>query len=350
MARISLTAHGRNTLLDYYRAHPDPQVRLRAHILLLLAAGYTWGAVAAVLFTSPDTIARWKGRSEQGGLGAVLGHPRGRKASAACAWAAAVVVWVLTRRPAEFGFARSRWSCEAVAVVLRDGHAVPVGRETVRRWLRSAGLVWRRPRPVPRPKDPGRGAKLAALRRLLHALPGDETAVFMDEVDVNTNPKVGCMWMRTGQQAAVETPGTNDKRYLAGSIHWRTGRVFLTEGLPREGRSAALFCRHLDDLRRALRHYRVIHVICDNARTHKPGRSRLVQEYLAAWGQRVVLRYLPTYAPECNPIERVWWRLHEAVTRNHRCGSMEELLDLTFEWFSCRTHFRVQCSVYEAHK
>jgi hypothetical protein len=39
----------------------------------------------------------------------------------------------------------------------------------------------------------------------------------MDEVDVNLNPKVGCMWMLRGHQAAVETPGTNEKRYLAGA-------------------------------------------------------------------------------------------------------------------------------------
>jgi DDE superfamily endonuclease len=234
-----------------------------------------------------------------------------------------------------------------VAVLLRDDHAAPVSRETVRRWLRSAGLVWRRPRPTLRPKDPERQAKLDALRGLLRGLPDDETAVFMDEVDVNLNPEVGCMWMRRGEQAAVETPGTNEKRYLAGSIHWRTGRLVLTEGRPREGRSAGLFCRHLDDLRRAFRQYRVVHVVCDNARTHKPEQSRLVKEYLGRWGHRVVLHYLPAYAPECNPIERVWWRLHEAVTRNHRCGSLDELLELTFEWFASRAHFRVRCSVYD---
>src|SRR5262245_45448214 len=350
MTSILVTAEDRNALLDHYRADPDPQVRLRAHILLLLADGYPWAAIAAVLFTSPDTIARWKGRFERGGVTAILGRPRGRKRSAAWAWAAVVVLWVLTRRPAAFGFARSRWSCEAVAVLLRDDYAVPASRETVRRWLRHAGLVWRRPRPTVKPKDPDRQAKLDALRELLGGLPDDETAVFMDEVDVNLNPKVGPMWMRQGQQAAIPTPGTNEKRYLAGSIHWRTGRVILTEGLPKEGRSAGLFCRHLDDLRRAFRHYRVIHVVCDNARTHKPERSKLVRQYLAAWGGRVVLHYLPTYAPECNPIERVWWRLHEAVTRNHRCDSMEALLQLTFVWFSCRTHFRVKCSVYEAQE
>jgi putative transposase len=347
MTSIRLTADQRKELLEQYRHAPDPRVCRRAHILLLLADGHPWASIAAVLYTSPDTIARWKRRFESGGAAGILGRPLGRKRSAAWAWAAVVAVWVLARRPAEFGFARSRWSCEAVAVVLREDHATPVSRETVRRWLRGSGLVWRRPRPTIRPKDPQRQAKLDALRRLLGGLPDDETAVFADEVDVNLNPKVGSMWMRRGEQAAVETPGTNERRYLAGSIHWRTGRVFLTEGKPREGRSAGLFLRHLDDLRRAFRHYRIIHIICDNAGTHTPEGSKLVRAYLKEWGHRVKLHYLPKYAPDTNPIERVWWRLHEAVTRNHRCASMGELLDLTFDWLQSRRYFRVRCSLYE---
>src|SRR5262249_18565684 len=148
-------------------------------------------------------------------------------------------------------------------------------------WLHHAGLVWRRPRPVLRPRDEQRQAKLDALRQLLAGLPADEAAVFMDEVEVNTNPKVGCMWMRKGEQAEVLTPGTNEKRLLAGSIHGRTGRLVLTRGAPEQGRDAALFCAHLDDLRRAFRRYKVVHVIGDNAKTHRPEQSRLVRAYLA---------------------------------------------------------------------
>jgi putative transposase len=347
MTSIRLAGGDRKDLLDHLRTDPDPQVRTRAHILLLLADGHPWATITAVLFVSHATVARWKQRFQAGGTGALFGRPRGRKRSAIHAWAAVVIAWVLARRPADFGFARSRWSCEAAAVALRDRDGIHVSRETVRRWLRADDLVWRRPRPVLRPRDPQRPEKLERLRALLHGLPADETAVFMDEVDVNLNPKIGRMWMRRGEQAVAETPGTNEKRYLAGSIHWRTGRVVLTEGRPKEGRGAALFCRHLDDLRLTFRHYKVIHVVCDNLNTHKPEKSLRVREYLAAWGHRVMLHYLPTYAPDCNPIERVWWRLHEAVTRNHRCESMEELLDLTFRWFRCRTHFRVESSVYE---
>jgi transposase len=346
MPGIHLSSSERQDLLDHYRRSPDPGIGHRAHILLLLADGHPWATIGAVLFCSPGTISRWQRRFETDGADAVLGRPRGRRKSRIHVWAALVVRWVLTLSPAEFRFARSRWSCEAAAVVLRQDFRVAVGRETVRLWLRDAGLVWRRPRPTIRPTDPDRERKLRASRALLKGLPADETAVFMDEVDVNLNPKVRCMWMRRGEQAAVETPGTNERRYLAGSIHWRTGRVILTEGRPREGRSAALFCRHLDDLRRAFRHYRVIHVLCDNAGTHTADGSRLVRAYLAEWGHRVRVHYLPKYAPDTNPIERVWWRLHEAVTRNHRCHTMAELLDLTFDWFESRTHFRAQSSVY----
>lgn len=346
MTRFPLTPADRRELLDHYRRPTEPETRLRSHILLLLDDAHSWATIRAVLFCSLGTISRWKRRFEADGVDAVFGRPRGRRRSGVHLWAILVVRWVLTLSPTHFRFARSRWSCEAVAVVLREDYRVTVGRETVRLWLRDAGLVWRRPRPTIRPKDPDREKTLAALRSLLKKPPPSETAVFMDEVDVNLNPKVGCQWVRRGQQAAVETPGTNQKRYLAGGIHWRTGRVLLTEGRPKEGRGAALFCRHLDDLRRAFRRYTVIHVICDNAGFHKADKSKAVKDYLKEWGHRVVLHYLPTYSPDCNPVERVWWRLHEAVTRNHRCRTIDELLDLTFDWFETRTHFRVQSSVH----
>ncbi len=54
--------------------------------------------------------------------------------------------------------------------------------------------------------------------------------------------------------------------------------------MPREGRGAALFCRHLADLRRAFRHCKVVHVICDNAGTHTAKWSKLVRAYLEERG------------------------------------------------------------------
>lgn len=79
---------------------------------------------------------------------------------------------------------------------------------------------------------------------------------------------------------------------------------------------------------------------------HTAEGSKLVRAKLKEWGHRVKVHYLSKYLPDTNPIERVRWRLHEAVTRNRRCQSMADLLDLTFDWFETGTHFRVQSSVY----
>jgi transposase len=253
------------------------------------------------------------------------------------------VAWVLEQTPRSFGLFRSRWSCATVVLLLWQEQRVQVSRETVRLWLHRQGLVWRRPRPVLGRKDPQRDVIVAALRRQMAATPADETWVFMDEVDLNLNPKIGSMWMRQGQQAQVATPGDNEKRYVAGSQHWRTGQVILTPGERGQGRNAALFVRHLEDLRHRLRRYRRIHVLCDNAKPHD---CRRVAEYLKAHGDRIVLHYLPKRAPDCNPIERVWWHLHDEITRNHRCQTMHELLDLALGWLESRNPFPVEGSVY----
>ena len=256
-------------------------------------------------------------------------------------WLVVVVRWLLQSTPRDFGFFRGRWSCELLAWLLRERERIRVSPETVRRGLHRMGFVWRRPRPVVGPRDPERATKLRRIQRLVADLPPDETVVFQDEVDVHLNPKIGSCWMARGRQAEVVTPGNNEKRHLSGSLHWRTGRLLLSA--PGRQRNAALFVSHLDDLRRQLRRYRVLHVVCDNAKFHD---CRAVREFLARHPGRIVLHYLPKHAPETNPIERVWWHLHETITRNHRCRSIEELLNEVFDWVNAQRQFYHQTASF----
>jgi len=337
---ISLTTEHRKTLLDWYRGKHPAELRLRAHIVLLLADGLTWAAVCAVLYCSRRTVARWKTRFQEQGPDGLLDRPRGTPCRFGTLWPALVVAWVKDFTPRAFGFLRSRWCCETLALLLWQLHQVDVSRETVRRWLRRENLVWRRPRPVLRRPDAERQTRLDKIRAVLRDLPDDETAVFEDEVDLALNPPLGCMWMERGQQAEVVTPGDNQKCYLAGSLHWRTGLLITTVGRKRD---AALFVAHLKDLLYRLRRYKKIHVICDNAKFHT---ARAVQEFYAQHQDRLEFHPLPRYAPECNPVERVWWRLHEAITRNHTCQDLAELVDLALAWLTDKRAFRVQDSVY----
>jgi transposase len=341
---IVLNPSQRCELLALYRKHPDPEVRFRAHILLLLADGHSWQEVSSLLFCSSRSIDRWVKRFHQEGLDGLCGRKRGRPFRFSFAWARLAVALVTQLSPTHFGSLRSRWTCALVALALHVRFDLCVSRETVRRWLHRSDMVYRRPRPVLGPRDAEREAKLAALRKLLEELPADETVVWQDEVDINTNPEIGRMWMRRGQQAQVPTPGTNQKRYVAGSIHWRTGQVFATDG---PQRNSELFLAHLDELRRRLRRYRKIHVICDNAKFHV---SQAVQVYLWEHRDRIELELLPAYSPDTNPVERVWWLLREHVTRNHRCRNQQELLEMVFAYLESESPFRLKDAEYQIPK
>jgi putative transposase len=337
---ITLTPDQRQDLMAIYRRDPDPDARRRAQILLLLSEGHTWAFVCSVMFCSSRTVSLWARRFRSEGTAAL--NPAPARPGKLARLGETIGEWVIGMRPGDFGLTRSRWSCSALALVLWWRLEIAVSAETVRRELHALGLAWRRPRPTLPDEDPDYAAIRERLGRLMRELPGDEAVVFQDEVDLNLNPEVGKMWMPKGCQAEVPTPGTNEKRYLAGSLSWRTGRVIAPAFGPK--RDSELFVAHLEGLRVSMRRYKVVHVICDNAKFHD---SRRVKSWLAEHGGRVKLHWLPKSAPELNPIERVWWHLREEITRNHRCDTIEELTDQTLEWLGLRGNFTVEDQHYE---
>jgi putative transposase len=335
---FSLTARKRKVLVRQFREGITPEA-LRALILLLAAHGLTYLVMQSLLGVSSRTIAGTKRRWDEGGITA-LATTRPARTKLLAAWLVTITTWVMEKTPRDFGLSRSRWSCATIAIVLVQEEGLSASLETIRRGLHESRLAWNRPRPVVGLKDPDYRRKLRNIQQRLRRMKPDETAVFQDEMDLHLNPKLGSMWMRIGQQATVATPGNNEKRHLAGSIHWRTGQVFVSP--PGTSRNSDLFLAHLDDLRRRLRRYRRIHVICDNAKFHT---SHAVQAYLKRH-PRIVLVLIPKYAPETNPTERIWWHLHETITRNHRCQSIQELVDQTFDWLAEHGRFKIDTSRY----
>lgn len=151
------------------------------------------------------------------------------------------------------------------------------------------------------------------------------------------------MRMVEGQQATVETPSNHEKRYLSGSIHWRTGQVRVTRGAPKQGRDTPLFLAHLDDLRSRVRRHRKIHVNFDSAKCHT---SEAEAVYPWEHRDRIDPHFLPKDSPDCTPIERVWWNIQDQITRNPRCRSIQELVDHMFTRLGIRNPFKVGDEVY----
>src|SRR4051794_29828005 len=72
---IVLSPQERNRLLDCYRHGSNRHLRLRAHIILLLAQGRSYRTIAAVLFCSSRTIRCWSQRFLEQRVEGLLGRP-----------------------------------------------------------------------------------------------------------------------------------------------------------------------------------------------------------------------------------------------------------------------------------
>jgi hypothetical protein len=100
-----------------------------------------------------------------------------------------------------------------------------VSAETVRRCLHALDWVWKRTKLAARDSNPERAAKWARIRYVSEHLGPRQALLFADELDLPLLPKVGSQWMPRGTQVEAMTPGKNERRYLAGALDLRTGRV-----------------------------------------------------------------------------------------------------------------------------
>lgn len=307
---------------------PEEQARRRAELrrarygyllalplLLLCATGRTPSEVAAVLFCSRSSVYRIVRAYRAGTLTfSETSEPtqQQRRLRLLTPSLKRSVQALLKTAPRALGWCRTRWSCAALATELHIRRGLEVSTETMRHWLHELGWEWKRAKLAAKDDDPQRVEKLARIRLAYEQLRAGVALFFADELDINLLPKVGYQWMPKGEQVAVMTPGTNEKRSLAGALDLTTGTSTHCVWYRKQ---TGLFLDLLATLDRSHPAPLFTHltVVVDNAKLHK---AKKVQPWLAAH-PRFELLYLPTYCPRANPIERAFGDVHDKCTRNH---------------------------------
>ena len=289
---------------------------LALHLLLLCAAGRTPSEIAAVLFCSRSSVYRVVKAYRAGTLtwedstGAQAGRVRRRVLTPSLKRSLQALLKTV---PQTWGWCRTRWSCATLALELQARRGIAVSTETVRRWLHDLGWVWKRAKLAAKDDDPQRVEKLARIRFVFEHLPAKAALFFADELDISLLPKVGYQWMPKGEQVEIPTPGTNEKRYLAGALDMYTGTIVHRVWWRK---THSLFLDLLQALDAAYPPQRFPHlyVVVDNYKIHK---AQAVERWLAAH-PRFALLFLPTYCPTASPIERAFGDVHDKCTRNHK--------------------------------
>jgi len=291
---------------------------LRCRIILLLAGGESPGEVqqrvGCVRSTVYTTLYRFEDEDTDGLRDKRLCAPA-RKATREVREQLLVY---LEKVPKDYGWQRSSWTLELLSLQLKKDTGVEISLSHLRQVLKQEKCRRGRPRPALRIPVRGRQEILHNIERLVERAGPDDEVVYVDEADIDLNPRIGLTYMKPGEQHLVLTPGKNIKYYIAGALNSRTGRILYSHGTRK---NSALFVDLLRVLNNAYRRARRIHVILDNYVIHKSQATHKALETLP----RIQLHFLPPYSPEHNPIERLWKQMHDNVTRNHRHFTMQSL-------------------------
>lgn len=305
------------------RKSPDPRISTRVRIVLLYQRG--WGAhrIAEALGCVPATAVRVVNRFLQLGEEGLLDGRRDNGMPKVDADLLQALAELISEPPETFGCLRPTWTRELLAITLSEQTGVRVSVTTLARMLKQLKARWGMARPIvvcPWPRT-RKARRVREILGIVENLPRGEIAFYQDEVDIHLNPRIGRDWMLPGTQKLVVTPGQNKKRYVAGALAVGGGDLVFVQA---ERKNSALFVALLEKLVATHPKARCIHLVLDNYSIHS---SRMVRDYLARLGDLVVLHFLPPYSPEHNDIERLWREVHANVTRNHRCRTIDDLME-----------------------
>lgn len=332
MMVVPVTASVKRELRRMRRQTRDKGLANRCQMVLLASQGHTRRAIAEAVGCSESWVYQVLARFRQRGTAAL---PDGREDNGELKLDErflSLLHGLVDSSPQDHGHPRPTWTQELLVKLMQKQTGVKVHVGTMSRALKKIGARLGRPRPtVGCPwSNRAKKARLRVLDRLIDSLPADEALVYLDEVDIHLNPKIGPDWMNKGIQKTVRTPGKNVKRYLCGALDVQSDQITRVAG---SRKNSGLFIDTLARLTRVYAGKRRIHVILDNFRIHD---SKASQAAVRACEGKIVLHFLPPYCPEANKIEREWLNLHAEVTRNHCCGDIEELMAATSAWLTRR--------------
>jgi transposase len=291
----------------------------RCRIVLLLAQGESPAAVHRRVGCVRSTVYMTLYRFEDAGIDGLRDQRLYAVPRKATREVRDLLLSYLERPPKDYGWQRCSWTLELFSLQLEHDTGIALSPSYISHVLRQEKCRRGRPCPVLRIPVRGRREILDKIEALVDSASVEDEVLFVDEADVDLNPRIGLTYIKRGQQPLVITPGKNVKYYVAGALNARTGKVVYSHG-PKK--NSGLFVGLLCALHRAYRRARVIHVVLDNYIIHKSSQSL---QALTQFKGRVQLHFLPPYSPEHNPIERLWKQLHDNVTRNHRHRDMPSL-------------------------
>ena len=228
--------------------------------------------------------------------------------------------WINGRNPLQYGLDFGLWTRQIVCTLIAQKFGVRMGVTAVGALLAKLGLTPQKPLQRAYQRDPQ-----AIERWQRESFPAIASKAkrqgaqifFWDESGFRADSVHGKTWGVRGQTPVVRRPGQRQSISAASAVNARGGFWFQTY---KGGLSGELF---VTLLKRMMRHRKKpVHLIIDGLPAHK---KALVRDYVKSTHGRLVLHFLPGYAPDLNPDELVWSHLKRTGTARRPLQAGERL-------------------------
>lgn len=158
----------------------------------------------------------------------------------------------------------------------------------------------------------------------------EDTIYFLDGVHPTHNTKTGFAWIEKGQEKTIETNSGRSRINLNGAYNVAEGDIitFVSDTVNSDS-TLVLFDVMLEANNMTKG---ILYCISDNARYYK---SLMIQEALKTEKyKRIKMIFIPPYAPNLNPIERVWKFFKKEVLENQFYKTFKEFQKAIDDFFN----------------
>lgn len=278
--------------------------------------------IAQALFVGERTVERWiKDFSEKRMASIFSGLVGNQNAAKLTRQQKLEIKKVLQQKPSDYGLAKEFWDVPQLKkYIYAHFGAVYESDRSYHFLLKFGNLSFKYP-----DKFSTRRNEVQIASRMeeiygevLSLMEDDNWELFVsDEVRMVLEAITRRAWIKKGEKTVIKVTKSDDYQNYLGFLNQKTFRCHVFEiawGRSDEIiRATSEFLKLYPDKR--------ICIIWDNAKCHK---GKLMQQALSKGGllERVHLIALPPYAPDCNPIEKVWNVVKEILS-NHQDQTFE---------------------------
>lgn len=335
LMKITITSEERELLKDHFQKSPIQLIRLKAQAVIMSSANLSLHQISTFLFRSERVISRWlKDFAERRMASIFSKHVDNENAAKLTKDQKKEIKEALKNPPTEYGLPKVFWDVPQLKSYVSAKFGVVFESEQSYHYLlKFCGLSFKHPDTFSIKRNEAViKERVGEIRKeIVQYMQNPDWEVFAaDETRMQLEAITRKAWLRKGERTVLKVDTTTDAQCFFGVLNQKNYKCHAYPlSWQNQDEIIAALKKLLDDYPN-----RKICLVWDNAAFHKGQKLReeLKQEGSLA---RLHLINFPPYAPDYNPIERVWNAVKSNMA-NVQLDSIEQVTKLFFEYINDR--------------